>query len=104
MNFVGILLRWVAPGPLDWDKLPENLNPGGDTGNEEIEWKRVGAYSVDSGTHGLFDKDSLDALIESEESQDKEYVLEVLADYALDNVLAVKVGFAGTSIQVIPAT
>ncbi|KAJ3490720.1 hypothetical protein NLI96_g1209 [Meripilus lineatus] len=95
MDFVGILLRWV--GPVDWDNLPEGLDFS--PNNEEIEWKRVGSYSIDSGAHGLFDKDSLNELIELTESQDKEYVLEVLAEYAFDNVLSVKVGFASTSIK-----
>ena len=49
---------------------------------------------------GYLTKDSLIGLIESTENQDKEYVLEDLADYAFDNVLAVKVGFASTFIQV----
>ncbi len=96
MNFEGVLLRWVALGPLDWDNLPftlpePNLAP-------LSEWKRVSGYSVDSGTHGLLDKDSLEELIETQEDNDKEFILETLADYALmENKLAVKAGFVSES-------
>lgn len=91
MNFVGVLIRWVAPGPLDWDNIPNalpepNLTP-------LSEWRRVGGYSVDSGTHGLLDKEALDELIESHGEKDRECALETLMDYALDDKLAVKVGF-----------
>lgn len=96
MNFEGVLLRWVAPGPLDWDDLPATLT---EPNIEPLsEWKRVSSYSVDSGTHGLLDKDSLEELIESQEDNDKEFILETLADYALmDNKLAVKAGFVSES-------
>ena len=81
MEFVGVLLRWVAPGPLDWENLPEalpepNLAP-------LTDWKRVSGYSVDSGTHGLFDKDALKHLISTQEDEDKEFVLETLMDFKL---------------------
>lgn len=89
-----VLIRWFAPGPLDLhnlDNLPTALPEP--TLTPLSEWKKVGSYSVDSGTHGLFDQDGLDELIR--EGEDRGFVLELLADYALeDGKLGVSVGFA----------
>jgi len=90
-DFKQCLLRWVAPGPLDFEHLPTNLSEPNFASLDP--WKRVGRFSVDGGVFGLFDKNSLDQLIEEQEENDKQYIMEVIADFATDNVgVACQVG------------
>ncbi|CAL1700295.1 unnamed protein product [Somion occarium] len=91
-DFKEILIRWVAPGPLDFDNLPVNLPEP--NFSPLTKWKRVASYSVDSGVHGVFDQDSLENLIASCGGiQHREFILEVIADFSLfDNYTSVQVG------------
>ncbi|TCD63956.1 hypothetical protein EIP91_004724 [Steccherinum ochraceum] len=89
-EFKHAIARWVAPGTLNVAALsapfPEpNLSPLSD-------WKKVDSYSVDSGCHGIIDKDGLQAKIE-EEGEDREYVLETVADLSHEDKVSAEIGF-----------
>lgn len=94
-----VLLRWVAPGPLNFDNLPPTLpNP---ILAPLSPLQRVGNYVVDGGIHGLFDRDSLSNLIKVERNN-REYVLEAISDYWLwGKNLAVQIGFVGKHFLII---
>ena len=97
-DFNELLLRWAAPGPLDFDDIPENLSPP--DLNPLTVWNKVSGYSVDSSVGGVFDLDSLSNLIESHGDQDKEYVFETMSDFLnFDGRTSVQVGLVGMCIS-----
>lgn len=90
------LLRWVAPGPLDFDNPPNNLTLPGFELDPLTKWNTVSGYSLDSGVGGVFDLDSLENHIKSHKDQDKEYIFEVMSDFLNDDdYTSVQVGLVG---------
>ncbi|THH30337.1 hypothetical protein EUX98_g3854 [Antrodiella citrinella] len=86
-----VLLRWVAPGPLDFDNLPAHL-PDPHLAPLSAP-RRVNGYDVDGGIHGLLDQESLDDLIRANRNN-RLYVLEAISDYWVwGKNVAVEVGF-----------
>lgn len=88
-----VILRWIAPGPLNLDSLPATLPNPILTPLSPLQ--RFGGYVVEGGIHGLLDRDSLSNLIRIERSN-RDYVLEAISDYwRWGRNLAVQIGFVG---------
>lgn len=90
-EFQQAVARWVAPGPLNVETLSAGF-PEPDLAPLSA-WKKVDSYSVDSGCHGVIDKDGLATVTESE-GGDRQYVLETCADLSHeDSKVSAQIGF-----------
>ncbi|KAL4247011.1 hypothetical protein ABKN59_001327 [Abortiporus biennis] len=95
-EYKGTLLRWLADGHLDYNDLPTSLSLP--QLSPLSQWKQLVISSVDSGTQGILDNDSLEVMLAEAQREDPEtdmeYILDMLAEYSYsEGNLAVKAGY-----------
>ncbi|KAH7925668.1 hypothetical protein BV22DRAFT_1033710 [Leucogyrophana mollusca] len=72
-----VYLAWVGQGPLPDDlSLVTSLQP---SNREETEWQKIGSFSVDSGSSGILDWDTV-AEFDDEAGVGREVAMESLMD------------------------